>query len=41
VRILGMGESEVESRIRDLIDALEGENVTIAPYCSLAKCSCG
>ncbi len=42
LRIFGMGESEVETRIRDLIeaqaDAKPGEPaVTIAPYCSLGE----
>ena len=35
VRIYGMGESDVETRVRDLIDA-QGE-VTIAPYCSMGE----
>ncbi len=35
VRIFGMGESDVETRVRDLIDA-QGE-VTIAPYCSIGE----
>lgn len=35
VRIYGMGESDVEMRVRDLIDA-QGE-VTIAPYCSMGE----
>ncbi|MDR3051173.1 MAG: competence/damage-inducible protein A [Oscillospiraceae bacterium] len=35
VRIFGMGESDVETRVRDLIDA-QGD-VTIAPYCSTGE----
>ncbi len=35
VRIFGMGESDVETRVRDLIDG-QGE-VTIAPYCSIGE----
>ncbi|MCL2544408.1 MAG: competence/damage-inducible protein A [Clostridia bacterium] len=35
VRIFGVGESEVDTRLRDLIDA-QGE-VTIASYCSLGE----
>lgn len=42
VRIFGMGESEVETRVRDLIDAQanvksDGPVVTIAPYCGLGE----
>lgn len=35
IRIFGMGESEVENRVRDLMEA--GENPTLAPYCSLGE----
>ena len=35
VRIFGMGESDVETQVRDLIDA-QGA-VTIAPYCGLGE----
>ncbi|HML48294.1 MAG TPA: competence/damage-inducible protein A [Clostridia bacterium] len=35
IRIFGMGESEVETRVRDLME--EGENPTLAPYCSLGE----
>ena len=35
IRIFGVGESDAETRVKDLIDA-QGE-VTIAPYCSLGE----
>ncbi len=35
VRIFGMGESDVETRVRDFIDGQD--RVTIAPYCSLGE----
>ena len=34
VRIFGMGESEVDTRLRDLEN---GENPTLSPYCSLGE----
>ncbi len=35
LRIIGMGESHVEERVRDLMD---GENPTVAPYAQTAEC---
>ena len=35
VRIFGVGESDAETRVKDLIDAQQ--DVTIAPYCSLGE----
>lgn len=35
VRIFGVGESDAETRVKDLIDAQR--DVTIAPYCSLGE----
>lgn len=35
VRIFGVGESDAEMRVKDLIDAQQ--DVTIAPYCSLGE----
>lgn len=34
IRIFGMGEAEVDSRLRDLMD---GSNPTLSPYCSLGE----
>lgn len=35
IRLYGVGESDAEARVRDLIDAQQ--DVTIAPYCSLGE----
>ena len=34
IRIFGMGESEVDTRLRDLMD---GSNPTLSPYCSMGE----
>ncbi len=34
IRIFGMGEAEVDSRLRDLMD---GSNPTLSPYCSMGE----
>lgn len=34
IRIFGMGEAEIDSRLRDLMD---GSNPTLSPYCSMGE----
>lgn len=36
IRVFGMGESEMEEKIRDIID--KAENPTLATYCSTGEC---